>query len=68
MWFIFLAIIEHADNIIKPKVGMIPSLLKVFPMFEFRLIGKKEKVDVTNIMVINCKKEAGSYLQNPTLD
>ena len=59
---------EHTTNIMEKNKGIISSLLKVFEMFEFRLIGEKEKLDVTNIMGINCKKEAGSYLQNPTLE
>ena len=32
-WFTFLAIMEHTENILKPKQGLITSLLKLFSMF-----------------------------------
>ena len=40
-WFPFLTIIEHTANIINPNKGIIPSLLKVFPMFQLRLFYDK---------------------------
>ena len=40
-WFPFPTIMEHTTNIIKSNKGIIPSLLKVFSMFELRLIGDK---------------------------
>ena len=47
---------EHTANIIKPKQGIIPSLLKAFAMFDFRLICYKEKLDAIAIICINCEK------------
>ena len=63
-WFPFIAIMEHTANIINPNKGIIPSLLKVFAMFELRLIGDKDKLDVIAIWCINCKKYTGLYLKN----
>ena len=37
-------------------------------MFELRLIGDKEKLDVIDIRCINCKKETGLYIQNFTFE
>ena len=59
---------KHTSNIMKTKEVIIPSLLKAFAMFEFRLIGDKEKMDVIVISCINCKKETGLYLQNSTFE
>ena len=41
-WFPFLTIIKHTANILKPNKGPIPSLLKVFDMFQLRLFDDKE--------------------------
>ena len=41
-WFPFLDIMEHTANIMKTKNGLISSLLKVFAMFELRLLSDKE--------------------------
>ena len=35
-WFPFITIMEHTANITETKSGMIPSLLKVFSIFELR--------------------------------
>ena len=43
-WLPFLAILEHTANILKPNKGLIYSLLKVFVMFELRLIDDGDKV------------------------
>ena len=67
-WFPFINIMEHNANIIKINKGTIPSLLKVFSMFELRLIGDKEKLDLIAISSINSKKETGLYLQNSTFE
>ena len=48
------------------KKRIIPSLLKAFAMFELRLIGDKEKLDIIAIRCINYKKETGLYLQDST--
>ena len=55
---------EHTANIMKTRSGIITSLLKEFAMYELRLFGDKEKLDVIAIRCINCKKETGLYLQN----
>ena len=44
---------EHAENILKPNKGLIPLLLKVFAMFELRLIGDRNKVEAIAIRCIN---------------
>ena len=40
-WFPFITIMEHTANILNPNKGLIPSLLRVFVMFELRLIDDK---------------------------
>ena len=55
---------ERTANIMNINKGIMTSLLKVFAMFELRLIGDKEKLDVIAIRCINCKKETGLYLKN----
>ena len=59
---------EHAANILKPNKGLINLLLKVFAMFELRLIGDRDKVYTIAIRCINCNKETGLYLGNLTLE
>ena len=56
-WFLFLAIMEHTCNITNPIKGIILSLLKLFSMFELRLIDDKDELDAIDIRCINCKKE-----------
>ena len=56
-WFPFLTIMERTANILKPNKGLIPSLLKYFAMFQFRIIGDKYDVDSIAIMCINYKKK-----------
>ena len=58
---------EHTANILKTKLGLINSLLKLFSMFELRLIDKNDKVKVIAIRCINGKKEIGLYLENITV-
>ena len=53
---------EHTENIIDPKQGLIASLSKVFAMFELHLIGNIDKVEAIDIMCINCKRDTGLYL------
>ena len=60
--FPFLIIMEHTANILKPNKGLIPSLLKVFSMFDLRLIDDIDKVEAIAIRCINCKKETGLYV------
>ena len=59
---------EHTANILKQKQGIIPSLLKVFAMFELGLIDYRNKVQAIAIRYINCKKETGLYLKKITLE
>ena len=71
-WFPYLAIIEHTANIPKPNKGLIPSLLKVFVMFQLCLFDNKqdEEVNVVSIIAIrciNCNKETCLYLRNTTI-
>ena len=67
-WFPFITILEHTVNILNLNKGRIPSLLKVFAMFEFILIDYRDKVETTYIRCINCKKETGLYLITSTLE
>ena len=60
-WFTFLTIMEHTANILNPNKGLIPSLLKVFAMFQLLLIDDKYEVETIAIRCINCKKEIVLY-------
>ena len=59
---------EHNANIMNTNKGLMLSLLKVFAMFESRLLSDKEKMDVISIRCINCKRETGLYLKNTTFE
>ena len=59
---------EHTANILKPNKGLINSLLKLFAMFDFRLIDDRDKVEAISIRCINSKKETGLYLGTSTLE
>ena len=59
---------EHTANILKPNKGLIPSLLKVFAIFELRLIDDRYKLEDIAIRCINSKKETGLYLRTSTLE
>ena len=48
---------EHNANILKPNKGIIPSLLKVFAIFELRLIDDGDKVEAIAIMRINHQRK-----------
>ena len=58
---------EHTANILKPNKGLISSLLKLFAMFELRLIDDRDKAEAIAIKCINCKKR-GFYLGTSTLE
>ena len=60
-WFPFLAIMEHTAKFLNKK-GLINSLLKLFAMFDLRLIDDRDKVETVAIRFIICKKETGLYL------
>ena len=59
---------EHTVNLMKTNKGLILSLLKVFAMFELRLMGDKEHLGVIAIRYINCKKETVLFLGNSTFE
>ena len=59
---------KYTTNILNPNKGIIPSLLKVFEMFELRLINDKAKLDAKAIRCINCKKLTGLFLRNSTFE
>ena len=72
-WFPFLIIIDHTKNLLKPNKGIIPSLLKVFSMFQLRLFYdkkyKEEKyLEAMAINCINCNKNAGLCIKNRTIE
>ena len=67
-WSPFLAIMKHTWNILKPNKGLIPSLLKVFAMFQLYLIDDRDQLGSIAIRRINCKKEKGLYLRTSTLE
>ena len=52
---------EHTANIINPNKGIIPLLLKIFSMFELRLIYDRDKLEAIAIRCINSKKGIGLY-------
>ena len=55
-WFSFLDIMEHTENILNPNKGIIPSLLKLFVLFELRLMDDGDTVEAIAIRFVNCKK------------
>ena len=52
----------------KTNKGLILSFSKVFTMFELRLIGDKEHLNVIAIRCINCKKETGLFVGSSTFE
>ena len=59
---------EYTVNILNQNKGIITSLLKLFSMFDSRLINDKGKLDAKAIRCINCKKLTGSFLRNSTFE
>ena len=59
---------EHTKSNMKTNKRLITLLLKVFSMFELRLLSDEEKVDVIYIRCINCKIETGLYFKNKIFD
>ena len=59
---------EDTENILKPNKGLIPSLLRVFAIFQLRLFDYKYEVEIINISCINCKKVTGLHLRNSTFE
>ena len=59
---------ENTANILKPKQGLVASLLKLFEIFELRLINYRDKLEAISIMCINCKKATGFFLRTSTFE
>ena len=59
---------EHTANILNPNKGLITSLLRVFAMFELRLIYDRGELEAIAIRCINCKKETCLYLKTSTFE
>ena len=59
---------EQTANIINPKQGLITSILKVFSMFELRLIDDGDKLEAIDIRCINYKKPTGLFLRISTFE
>ena len=51
---------EDTENILKPNKGLIPSLLRVFAIFQMRLFDYKYEVEIINI---SCKKSMGLFFK-----
>ena len=60
MWFSFLSIIQHTENKMQDDKGLISSLLKMFSIFERRLIYGGKDFDTVSLKCINCKRETFS--------
>ena len=58
-WFPFLTITEHTANKTKENNGLIPSLLKMFSMFDIRLSYGDKELDAVSIKCINFKRDTG---------
>ena len=67
-WFPFLTIMEYTANILNPNKGIIPSLFKVFAMFELRLIDDRDKLEAIDIRCTNCKKPTGLFIRTSTFE
>ena len=59
---------EYTENILNYNKGLITSLLRVFTIFDFRLIDDRDKVKAISSICINCKQKTGLYLGNTTLE
>ena len=67
-WSPFLTIMQHTTDNIETKITLVPSLLKVFAMFQIYLFLNKENheenvVDTIAIKCSNCGKTAGLYVK-----
>ena len=60
--------LEHTENILKPKQGLITSTSKLFDMFELRCIDDINKVETIYTRFINCKKATGLFLRTSTFE
>ena len=66
--FPFLINMEHIENILNPNKGLILSFLEVFAMFKLCLSDDEEVEEIIATRCINCKKETGLYLIDPTVE
>ena len=46
---------EHDENILNPNKGQIPSLLRVFAMFDLRIFDNRDKAGAIAIKPVNSK-------------
>ena len=72
-WFIFSSIIDHTANILEPNKALIPSLLRVFAMFQLYIFydTHNEEYNVLYSIAINCSnynKETGLNFKNTTIE
>ena len=63
----FLTTVEHTENILRPNKGLIPSLLKVFAMFQLCLFyytkyEEENVVEAISIKCSNCNKDTGLHI------
>ena len=50
---------EYTGNVIQDDTHLTSSLLKMFSMFEIRLICGENELDKVCLKFVNCKKETG---------
>ena len=71
-WFPFCSIAENTEGIIETYISLIPSLLKIFAMFQIRLFHFKHNdeenvVQTIAIKCINCDRITGLFLKVKTV-
>ena len=55
----FLEIMEYTGNFMQDDTHLTSSLLKMFSLFEIRLICGDVDLDTVSLKCINCQKETG---------
>ena len=58
-WFPFLEMIEYTGNVMQDDTHLTSSLVKMFSLFEIRLICGDDNLDTLSLNFINFKKETG---------
>ena len=58
-WFPFLEMMEYTGIEMQDDTHITSSLLKMFSMFEIRLICGDDNLDTFSLKCVNCKKETG---------
>ena len=71
--FPFISIMEHTSSIIETYISLLPSLLKVFFMFQIRSLYHEHNdeeyvVEAIDIQCINCHRNTGLYLKVKTVE